>query len=169
MAAARRLRAPPHRAGLRPGDRRRAPAGIRRDRPDAVLDLLAISFEPTDAPAGIVTLVFAGGGAIRLEVECIEARLADLGAAWATAAKPEHDLVASIPSPPPDRRARRGAVAIRLDQSDPDFEARFAALLAAKREVAEDVDAAARAIIDDVRQRGDAALIDYTAQFDRLT
>ena len=31
-----------------------------------------------------VTLVFAGGGAVRLEVECIEARLADLGAAWAT-------------------------------------------------------------------------------------
>jgi histidinol dehydrogenase len=60
-------------------------------------------------------------------------------------------------------------VATRLDRSDPDFEARFAALLGAKREVAEDVDAAARAIVADVRERGDAALIDYTARFDRLS
>jgi histidinol dehydrogenase len=59
-------------------------------------------------------------------------------------------------------------VAVRLSRSDPDFEARFAALLAAKREVAEDVEAAVRAIVEDVRRRGDAALIDYTARFDRL-
>lgn len=65
---------------------------IRRDRPDAVLALLAIEFRPTDAPAGEVTLQFAGGGAVRLEVECIEVRLADLGVAWATAARPVHDL-----------------------------------------------------------------------------
>ena len=65
---------------------------IRRDRPDAVLELLAVEFEATDAPAGAVTLIFAGGGALRLEVECIEARLADLGVAWATAARPVHDL-----------------------------------------------------------------------------
>lgn len=68
---------------------------IRRDRPDAVLELLAVSFEPTDQPAGWVTLYFAGGGAIRLEVECVEARLADLGAAWATTAKPRHDIDAA--------------------------------------------------------------------------
>jgi len=43
------------------------------------------------------------------------------------------------------------------------------ALLGAKREVAEDVDAAARAIVADVRDRGDAALIDYSARFDRLS
>ena len=65
---------------------------IDRDRPDAVLELLAVSFETADTPAGKVTLVFAGGGAVQLDVEVIEARLADLGAAWATAAKPEHDL-----------------------------------------------------------------------------
>jgi histidinol dehydrogenase len=58
-------------------------------------------------------------------------------------------------------------VAVRLSRSDPDFEARFSALLAAKREVAEDVEAAVRSIVDDVRRRGDAALIDYTARFDR--
>ncbi len=67
---------------------------IRRDRPEAVLELLAIAFEPGEAPAGNVTLHFAGGGAIRLTVECIEARLADLGAAWSTRLKPSHDIAA---------------------------------------------------------------------------
>jgi len=60
-------------------------------------------------------------------------------------------------------------VATRLTRSDPGFEARFAALLSAKREVAEDVEAAVRAIVDDVRRRGDAALVVYTARFDRVT
>ena len=69
---------------------------IDRSRKDAVLELLAISFETTDTPAGKVTLVFAGGGAVQLDVEVIEARLADLGAAWATAAKPEHDLESTV-------------------------------------------------------------------------
>jgi histidinol dehydrogenase len=59
-------------------------------------------------------------------------------------------------------------VALRLDQFDADFEARFAALLSAKRETAEDVETAVRAIIDDVRRRGDAALIEYTHKFDHL-
>ena len=60
-------------------------------------------------------------------------------------------------------------MAIRLSQSDPDFEARFRALLAAKREVSEDVDATVRGILADVRARGDAAVLDYTARFDRMT
>ena len=59
-------------------------------------------------------------------------------------------------------------MATRLSQSDPGFEERFGALLAAKREVAEDVESAARGIIDAVRRRGDAALLDYTRKFDRL-
>ncbi len=50
-----------------------------------------------------------------------------------------------------------------------DFEARFRALLSAKREDAPDVDAAVAAIIADVRQRGDAALIELTARFDGQT
>ena len=57
---------------------------------------------------------------------------------------------------------------VRLSQKDQDFEARFKALLAMKREVSEDVDQAVRAIIEDVRARGDLALIDYTARFDRM-
>jgi len=65
---------------------------IRQKAEGAVLELLAIRFEAGKAPAGTVELVFAGGGAIRLEVECIEAQLSDLGAAWATENLPTHDL-----------------------------------------------------------------------------
>ena len=57
---------------------------------DAVLNLLAVEFAETAAPAGIVTLFFSGGGALRLEVECLECELADLGPAWTTAACPAH-------------------------------------------------------------------------------
>ncbi|AXS42475.1 DUF2948 family protein [Breoghania sp. L-A4] len=67
-------------------------SGIDRSNKDAVLELLALAFEESEAPAGQLTLVFAGGGAVQLDVECIEAQLADLGAAWATDNKPEHDL-----------------------------------------------------------------------------
>ena len=55
-----------------------------------------------------------------------------------------------------------------LTHDDPGFEADFAALLGMKREEAEDVDQAVAAIIADVRARGDAALIDLTARFDRM-
>ena len=55
-----------------------------------------------------------------------------------------------------------------LDTSDPDFEARFTALLNAKREDSPDVDAVVAQIIDDVRTRGDAAVIELTAKFDRM-
>ena len=56
----------------------------------------------------------------------------------------------------------------RLNASSSDFETRFTAFLGAKREVSEDVNAAVAEIIADVRARGDAALIDYTARFDRF-
>ncbi len=55
-----------------------------------------------------------------------------------------------------------------LSTTDPGFEAAFTTLLGAKREDAPDVDAAVAAIIADVRDRGDAALIELTAKFDRL-
>jgi hypothetical protein len=57
---------------------------------ESVMDLLAIGFEEGEAPSGTIRLTFAGGGEIRLSVECIEVRLTDLGAAWATTAKPDH-------------------------------------------------------------------------------
>jgi len=67
-------------------------AGIDTNAREGVLELLAITFIAADAPAGTVELTFAGGGAIRLAVECLEVRLKDLGAAWAAKAQPRHAL-----------------------------------------------------------------------------
>lgn len=66
--------------------------GIAKDRPDGVLNILAIRFEELNAPSGIVTLTFSGGGEIRLEVEALEASLSDLGLVWETPNLPQHDL-----------------------------------------------------------------------------
>ena len=55
-----------------------------------VLSLLALTFEPGVAPGGSITMIFAGNAAIRLEVECIEAELKDLGGAWRANARPDH-------------------------------------------------------------------------------
>ncbi len=55
-----------------------------------VLNLLAIDFEESAPPGGSVTLNFSGGGALRLEVECVEAELADLGPMWAAVRCPGH-------------------------------------------------------------------------------
>lgn len=57
---------------------------------DTVVNLLDIEFDETDAPAGVVTLIFSGGAALRLEVECLEAELADLGPTWHAKARPVH-------------------------------------------------------------------------------
>ena len=57
---------------------------------------------------------------------------------------------------------------VRLDRSRADFDQRFAAFLAAKREVSADVEKSDPAIVDDVVARGDAALIEATPRFDRL-
>src|SRR6478672_3492003 len=57
---------------------------------------------------------------------------------------------------------------IRLDSRTADFAARFAAFLATKRETAEDVEQAVRAIISDVRARGDRALVELSRKFDRI-
>ena len=66
---------------------------VRRDVPDAVLALLAVRFTPDGAgdPAGTVELVFAGGSPIRLDVECIDAGLADVSGEWAARGRPNHD------------------------------------------------------------------------------
>lgn len=65
---------------------------IRRD-PGAVASLLAVRFTPRadGEPDGVVALVFAGGGEIRLEVECIEATLADVSGEWAALGRPQHE------------------------------------------------------------------------------
>jgi hypothetical protein len=66
--------------------------GIDRSRPDDVLNLLAITFEAGEAPSGAATLHFAGDACIRLEVECIESLMKDLGPIWAAEKRPAHDL-----------------------------------------------------------------------------
>ena len=57
---------------------------------ETILSLLAVTFEPTDAPAGIVTLAFSAGHSVRLEVECLDAVMADMGPAWSTDHQPDH-------------------------------------------------------------------------------
>ena len=46
---------------------------------ETALELLGIEFHPADAPGGSVVLLFNHGGALRLDVECLECELADLG------------------------------------------------------------------------------------------
>jgi histidinol dehydrogenase len=64
--------------------------------------------------------------------------------------------------------APQAVMPVRLDSRSDDFKQRFDAFLAIKREVAADIEAATRAIVDDVASRGDAALLEATSKFDRL-
>lgn len=64
--------------------------GLTPGKGDQVLNLLALEFQAGEAPGGILLLRFSGEAAIRLQIECIEAELADLGAAWSTNNQPVH-------------------------------------------------------------------------------
>jgi histidinol dehydrogenase len=68
----------------------------------------------------------------------------------------------------PATALKRRAMTLRLKTADPDFEDRFKALLAVKRETASDVNDAVAAIIAKVRAEGDSALIELTRRFDGL-
>lgn len=59
---------------------------------EAVVSILALRFTANgnEDPGGVVEIVLAGGGTIRLTVECIEAELADLTAPWTARATPDH-------------------------------------------------------------------------------
>jgi len=48
--------------------------------PETVLDLVGIEFQPKDAPGGSALLLFGRGGVLRLDIECLECGLTDLGA-----------------------------------------------------------------------------------------
>jgi hypothetical protein len=65
--------------------------GIDRSNKDAVLNLLAIAFEERDAPSGTATLIFADGGAIQVDLECIEMQMKDIGPVWAAESRPVHE------------------------------------------------------------------------------
>ena len=66
---------------------------IRQDARDGVLELLAIAFHPAEEEeeAGFIDLIFAGDGIIRLEVECIQAWMEDLGECWQADCLPCHE------------------------------------------------------------------------------
>ena len=65
--------------------------GIDQGNRDAVLNLLAIAFEEGDAPSGTATLIFAEGGAIQVDLECIEMQMKDTGPVWAAESRPSHE------------------------------------------------------------------------------
>ncbi|WP_269513881.1 DUF2948 family protein [Brevundimonas subvibrioides] len=58
--------------------------------PDAPLELLAIHFIEGEAPSGKVILMFAGGGDLRVDVECLDAVVADLSERWQASVTPTH-------------------------------------------------------------------------------
>jgi Protein of unknown function (DUF2948) len=62
---------------------------------DSRLNLLAVEFTESDSPGGSVSLIFSGGGVIRLDVECLEAELADLGEVSTAALCPDHFAVSA--------------------------------------------------------------------------
>jgi hypothetical protein len=63
---------------------------IRRNARDAVIEVLAVTFEPGEAPGGVITISCAGGGDLRAVVECIDAVLADVSQPWPTPRTPSH-------------------------------------------------------------------------------
>jgi len=65
---------------------------LRRDAPEAVVALLALRFDANEAPAGKVTLLFAGDADLELEVDCIDVVLADVSDAWPARGAPDHGL-----------------------------------------------------------------------------
>jgi hypothetical protein len=64
---------------------------VRRTPKDAVVEVLAVGFEPGEPPGGAVIITLAGGGELRCEVECIDAILADVSQPWPTRKTPAHE------------------------------------------------------------------------------
>ncbi len=150
--------------------------GISRGDGDQVLSLLDLVWTPGPAGAGVLTLVLAGDGAVALSVEALDLALADVSRPYRAVSgrRPDHGLAGNLPRPRgramgghPDPR-KAPPMPLHLNTRDPGFEAAFTALLAMKREDSPEVDETVAAIIADVRARGDAAVIELTARFDRL-
>ena len=65
---------------------------VRLDSKEALASILSVTFTPDEEPpGGKVSLVLAGGGEIELEVECLDALLLDMGDAWRTPRRPDHE------------------------------------------------------------------------------
>jgi len=65
---------------------------LRREPREAVVELLAVDFKAGAAPGGEILLSFAGGADLRVEVECVDAVLADLSGPWTTPRAPRHPV-----------------------------------------------------------------------------
>ncbi len=65
---------------------------LRRGAKDAVVELLSLTFEPGLAPGGHLALTFAGGGDLRVSIDCIDAILVDVSEPWPTKRSPRHDI-----------------------------------------------------------------------------
>jgi hypothetical protein len=64
---------------------------LRRELPEAVIELLAVRFEPAEPPGGAIRLAFAGGGDVEITVECVDVALADVSSPWPTSSTPAHE------------------------------------------------------------------------------
>ncbi len=69
-----------------------ASTGFDRTNREAVLNLLSVSFAEGETPSGTIELTFSGGAAIRLDVECVDAQMRDLGPRWTARHKPGHAI-----------------------------------------------------------------------------
>ena len=79
------------RAALQVGDVLEARAlKLKQGAPDAVVSLLAMTFDPGEAPGGSLRFAFSGGGELRLEVECLDLTLVDVSEPWRARARPAH-------------------------------------------------------------------------------
>jgi hypothetical protein len=69
---------------------------LKRGNPLAVVSLLAVRYDAgLDDRPNLVELLFAGGGKLRLEVECLSAGLSDISGSWTARARPDHDRVSA--------------------------------------------------------------------------
>ena len=85
--AAERVRAALQLGGVQSVQARR----LRPGASGAVVELLAVEFEPGEAPGGTVLLRFAGDADLRCAVECVDAILLDISAPWPARGRPAHD------------------------------------------------------------------------------
>lgn len=73
-------------------------SGIKQDQKEVALELLSLECTAGDAGSTTLDLKFAGGGTIRLEVECIDLTLTDVGDPWGTDKIPTHDTENNNPA-----------------------------------------------------------------------
>ena len=71
--------------------------GLKLTNKEAMAELLSLSFAVKSEPAGVIKMAFAGGGAIKLDVECLDVWLTDVSAPWPTPHRPGHGPDADQP------------------------------------------------------------------------